>query len=98
MHIDWKKFAHVGKSIVEHIVPAVGLVEGVADTFKNMAGGDKENAVLASVQTQLAGASRHLTPALLFNARVIAAIRAVIAAIVALNQVIAEESAADKAA
>lgn len=98
MKVDWKKLVHVGAAIVGHIVPAIGVVEGVADQFKNMTGPDKANSVVASIQTQLVGASKHLTPALLFNARVIDAIRAVIAAVVTLNQVIAEESAVEKAA
>jgi len=94
MNIDWKRIAHIGVTIVSRVLPAVGIVEEVADSFKNMAGKDKENTVLAVVQHQLSSALGSLSPQLLFNERVIAAIRVVIAAIVALNNTIAEEAAA----
>jgi len=93
MAVDWKRYAHLGVKIVGSIVPAVGLAEHLVSALGGGTGHAKQDSVVEAVQAALLHELGRLGPVLLFNTRVIAAMRSVIDAVVALNKVVAEEAA-----
>jgi hypothetical protein len=93
MKVNWNAIAHLGVRVVSVIAPQVGLVQMLGPLLGGLTGPQKQNTVLQAVQQQVAAAFADLDPTLLFNPRVVTAIRAVIDSIVALQQTIATELA-----
>lgn len=93
MKIPWGTIAHFGAEIARTTIPAITSVEIFGNAVGLATGAQKQQSVVESVQTQLARSFVGLDPLLLFNPRVVAAIRAVIDSIVRLQQTIADELA-----
>lgn len=93
MKVNWSAIAHLGVKVVSVIAPQVGLVQMLEPLLGGLTGPQKQTTVLQAVQQQVSEAFTHIDSTLLFNPRVVAAIRAVIDSIVALQQTIATELA-----
>jgi hypothetical protein len=91
MKIPWSSIANLGAKLVTAVANGSATVEMLGGRLATPTGAAKQNAVLALVQEQVSAAFTTFDPLLLFNPRVVAAIRAVIDSIVALQQIIAEE-------
>jgi hypothetical protein len=93
MKVDWRAVSHIGAAIVNQVVPGVAVAEQLAWQFGTMRGADKADAVVTMANNVLLALQSATGKQLADNARVDKAIRAVVSAIVALHQVIAEETA-----
>lgn len=91
MKIPWGTIAHLGAQVIRVATSGSSTVETLAGTIGGLGGTAKQNAVLETVQATVSTAFAEWDPLLLFNPRVVAAIRAVIDSGVALQQTIAEE-------
>ena len=91
MHFNIGAVLRVASVIVGTVVPAVGHVETIAQTFKAMSGKDKQNTVVDMVKTALSGAEGITGQDLLSDADVEAATRSLIDATVNLHNVVAKK-------
>lgn len=91
MKIDMVKWIGIGEKIVPLVITAVNAVEKLADSAK---GKDKQDAAVDLVSSMLAVVEGGVNKDLLNDAAVQEAVRKVIDAVVALQNVIATRAAA----
>lgn len=94
MKLPWKLIGHAGLDIAKRIVPAVGVVEALFDQLRTGAGHDKQETVLQHVLTEITAGLGALGPVLAVNPFVIAKMRALIDAVVDLQNTVTEQAAA----
>jgi hypothetical protein len=93
MKIPWGTIGHFGLDMAKHAIPAIGMIETAGEMFKNTSGKDKQNAVLDYVLTQVRSTFGAIGPLLAVNPRIAEKIRAVVHAVVDLQDTVAEEVA-----
>lgn len=94
MGFPWKKLAQVGITIVGAVVPGVSAIEEIAKGFPGMKGKDKQNAVVELVKAALLTIEGVKGSDLANDDDVIAATRAVIDTVVALQNLLARKALA----
>lgn len=94
MKMPWRDVFKVGLTVLNTVIPGVGLVETIAKTIPALRGQQKQDAVVELVKQALATAENFAAKDLADDTDVERATRGVIDAVVALNNLIAQKTTA----
>lgn len=93
----WTDVFKIGATVLNAVIPGVGVVEAIARSIPQLRGKAKQDAVVEIVKQSLATAESFAGRELVDDAEIEAATRGVVDAVVALNNIIAKKSAAIQA-